>query len=395
VRFRSGRILAVTQVSLSLVLLVGAGLFIRSVQTLHGQDAGFRRESVLVVRVEPEGSDQRGTPGTSERLDRIYRGLLQRVNAIPGVQSAGLAQFTPRNTRGLSAPIELPSGEEVRAFVPMVYPGYFSAVGVPMMAGRDFSAGDLNVASPPVVVVNQTFARLMFRNERAVGQQFRTGGKLREVIGVAQDSPYTNLRGETPPTVYQPFLQTNTGRGQMALYVRVAGDSGAIAQHIRKALESIDNRMPMFEVLTLAEEINAALIPERLIATLSSFFGGLALLLACVGLYGLLALAVVQRTGEMGIRMALGARRGDVVWVMMREALVLVLIGVAVGVPVALAAGQLASSHISGLLFRVRTTDPLAIAGAAVLLILVATAASYVPARRASLIDPMVALRNE
>ena len=181
----------------------------------------------------------------------------------------------------------------------------------------------------------------------------------------------------------------------MALYVRVAGASGLILPRIREALQHIDKDLPMFEVRTLEEEMDAALIQERLIATLSSFFGILALLLASIGLYGLLAFAVVQRSGEMGIRMALGARRGDVVWMVMREALLLVVAGIAIGVPAALAGARLASSQISGLLFGLEATDPLTIAFATLLLASVAMIAGYLPARRASRVDPMVALRNE
>jgi ABC-type antimicrobial peptide transport system permease subunit len=181
----------------------------------------------------------------------------------------------------------------------------------------------------------------------------------------------------------------------MALYVRVAGPSGLILPRIREALQNIDRDLPMFEVRTLADEMDAALIKERLIATLSSFFGILALLLASIGLYGLLAFAVVQRTGEMGIRMALGAKRGDVVWMVMREGLLLVVAGIAIGVPAALAAARLAYSQVSGLLYGLQATDPLTIAVATVLLASVAMIAGYLPARRASRVDPMVALRNE
>jgi len=392
---RSGKVLAVIQVAVSLVLLIGAGLFVRSLQKLNSQEAGFVRESVLVMRVEPKGSDQRNVPGASERLDRIYRDLLRQVEAVPGVRSAGMAQFTPTSIRGASVTVALPSGEEERAFVPMVYPGYFRTIGIPFLAGRDFSANDLDADAPLVAVVNDTFARRMFGKKSAAGQQFHIGSFAHEIIGVVRDSRYTNFRGETPPTIYKPFLQTHTGRGQMALYVRVTGDPALVLPRLREAVQSTDKSMPLFQVRTLAEEINAVLVQERLIATVSSSFGALALVLVCVGLYGLLAFAVVQRTREMGVRMALGATRWDVVWMVMREALVLVLIGGGIGVPAALAAGRMASNKISGLLFGLKSTDPLTIATAAALLTLVALVASYIPARRASRIEPMVALRNE
>jgi ABC-type antimicrobial peptide transport system permease subunit len=197
------------------------------------------------------------------------------------------------------------------------------------------------------------------------------------------------------PLIYTTFLQTNTGRGQMVLHVRVTGNPGAVIQRIREEVAAVDPAVPMFDVHTLEEEMNAALVQQRLIAMLASLFGGLALVLACVGLYGLLAFTLVQRTGEIGIRMALGARRGDVVWLVVSEALLLVAIGIAAGVPAALAVARLASSQISGLLFELEPTDPFTIAMAALALVAVAALAAYLPARRASRVDPMVVLRAE
>ena len=195
------------------------------------------------------------------------------------------------------------------------------------------------------------------------------------------------------PLIYMTFLQTSTGRGQMVLHVRTTGTPGEVVQRIREQVAAIDPSMPMFDVHTLDEEMGAALVQQRLIALLSSLFGGLALLLACVGLYGLLAFAMVQRIGEMGVRMALGARRVDVVWLVVREAWLLVAVGIGVGVPAALGAARVASSQIAGLLFGLAATDPLTIAAAACSLFVVATLAAYLPARRASRVDPMVALR--
>jgi predicted permease len=392
---RSGKILCVTQVALSLVLLIGAGLFVRSLQKLNGQVPGVDRDSVLIVRVEPKGSDQRNIPGTTARLDRTYRDLLTRVASLNGVKACSLAQFTPTVLRGNTIPFTLPSGDDKRALVPMVYPNYFATMGISLIAGRDFNDGDLTEGSPLVAVVNETFARQAFGGAPAVGQQLRQRNQLREIVGVVRDSRYTDLRGETPSIVYQTFLQTNTGRGQMALYVRTAGAAASVLPQIRQAVQDLDRNLPLFDVHTLAEEVGAVLIQERLIATLSAVFSTLALLLACVGLYGLIAFSVVQRTAEMGIRMALGARRGDVVWTVMREALLLVALGLAIGVPAALLAGRVAANRIAGLLFGLQATDPLTIAAAATLLALVAAGAGYVPARRASRVDPMVALRTE
>ncbi len=392
---RSGKILCVIQVALSLTLLIGAGLFVRSLQKLNGQDSGVERDRVLIVRVEPRGSDQRNIPGTSPRLDRTYRELLARVAAIGGVRSCSLAQFTPTTLRGNTVPFTLPSGAEQRALVPMIYPKFFETMGIGLVAGRDFNDSDLSPQAPLVAVVNETFARQAFNGAPAVGQQLRQRNDMIEIVGVVRDSHYTSVREETPPTAYQTFLQTRTGRGQMALYVRTAASPGTVLSQVRQAVQDVDRELPLFAIHTLAEEMGAVLIRDRLIATLSSVFSGLALLLACVGLYGLLSFSVVQRASEMGIRMALGANRADVVWTVMREALLLVAAGVMIGVPAALAVGRLASTRISGLLFGLQATDPLTIATAIMVLAVIATGAAYVPARRASRVDPIVALRNE
>jgi predicted permease len=391
----SGKILCVTQVALSLVLLIGAGLFVRSLQKLNGQDSGIDRDRVLIVRVEPRGSDQRNIPGTTPRLDRTYRDLLTRVAALGGVRSCSLAQFTPTTLRGNTIPFTLPSGAEQRGLVPMVYPNFFETMGIALVAGRDFNESDLAPGSPLVAVVNETFARQAFGGAPAVGQQLRQRDEMREIVGVVRDSRYTSLRDETPPTVYQTFLQTRTGRGQMALYVRVATAPGAVLSQVRQAVQDIDPNLPLFDIHTLTEEMGAVLIRDRLIATLSTVFSTLALLLACVGLSGLLSFSVVQRRAEMGIRMALGANRADVIWTVMREALLLVGAGVLIGVPAALVLGRVASNRISGLLFGLQSTDPLTIAGATLLLAVIAAGAGYLPARRASRVDPMVALRTE
>jgi MacB-like periplasmic core domain/FtsX-like permease family len=278
----------------------------------------------------------------------------------------------------------------------MLYPSFFSTAGIPIIAGREFNDADLGENSPAVCVVNETFARHVFGTENPIGQSCVTMSKPRandvtqprygsppvpyEIVGVVQDSRYMNPTGSIPPIIFTPFLQTGTGRGQMVLYVRVLGNSGTIVPAIRAAVLRVDPTLPQFEVHTLAEEMDAALIRERLIATISSLFGGLALGLACIGLYGLLAFAVIQRTGEIGIRMALGAARRDVLWMILREALWLALAGVMIGVPAAIAAGRLSSSMISGLLFGLNVSDPAMIASAVATMVLVAVLAAFLPA---------------
>jgi predicted permease len=291
----------------------------------------------------------------------------------------------------------------------MVYPDYFATVAIPIVRGRDFNSGDLEPQSPPVCIVNESFVRQVFGAEDPLGKPCFTSRRPRlqiappgapptvpyQIVAVVKDSRYSNPRGETRPAIFLPFLQTNTGRGQMVLHVRVNGNQGEVLQRIRDEVAAVDPAMPMFDVHTLEDEMHAALVQQRLIAMLSTLFGTLALLLACVGLYGLLAFSMVQRTSEMGLRMALGAGRRDVIWLVVRDALFLVGIGMAIGVPAALAAARLASSQISGLLFGLKATDPASIALAAVALVAVALPAAYLPARRASRVDPMVVLRTE
>jgi predicted permease len=406
-----GRVLAVAQLALSLLLLIAATLFVRSLQNLSGDDGGIPRDSVVILRVEPRGSDQRNIPGTSERLDRTYRELIRRTREIPGVVSASMANITPTApTSSAGAPVRLASGEQARIPMLMVYPGYFSTIGIPFASGRDFGDADVTETSPPVCIVNESYVRQVYPDQDPLGKPCYTGrrGELQShatnpppksegftIVGVTKDSRYSNPRGDVAPLLYMTFLQTNTGRGQMVLHARASGNTGALLQRIREAVAAVDPSMPMFDVHTLEEEMGAALVQQRLVALLSSMFGGLALLLACVGLYGLLAFALVQRTSELGIRMALGAQRRDVVWMVIREAWVLVAMGIAVGTPAAFAVARIATSKIEGLLFHLRATDPLTMVACAVALGIVATFAAYLPARRAARVDPMVALRTE
>jgi predicted permease len=409
---RPGKVLAVFQLALSVPILVAAGLFIRSLQGLSGDDFGVSRDRVLVVRVEPRGSDQRNIPGTTARLDQVYRNLLEKVRAIPGVRMASIGQSTPTNPLGgAGTPLTLPSGDKVRVPLVMLYAGYFATVGVPMAAGREFEESDLVPNAATVCIVNEAFVRRVFPGQNPLGKPCYTGRRPNvndttgpryatapedyHIVGVVRDSRYINPRGDAEPVIYTTFLQTGTGRGQMVLHVRVAGEAGQVLPQIRDEVLRVDPTLPAFDVHTLAEEMDAALVRERLIAMLSTLFGGLALLLASIGLYGLLSFGVVQRTSELGVRMALGAGRGDVVRLVLSEAMILVVAGLAVGVPAALATARLTSSQISGLLFGLRASDPLTIALAALGLTAVALVAAYLPARRASRVNPLAALKAE
>ncbi|MBO0859356.1 MAG: ABC transporter permease [Chloracidobacterium sp.] len=420
-----GKIFVVSQVALSLLLLIGAGLFVRSLQKLRQVDAGFASENVLVLKLEPVGSDQK-TPQLAARYDE----LLRRVEALPGVKLASLIGYSPMSRREWLVMGQTPefgnpmriqgyapqSGEEM--FIPwmQIYPNSFATLGIPLLAGRDFGPQDsrqwrpANVCppsarAPQVGIINESMARRFFGNENPIGRRFgffnsvgRCAGASEpepgsevEIIGVVKDVKYASLRSEGRAMFYLPFYQATTGRGQMTLIVRTAGDPTSVAAAVRREARALDPAMPMFEAETLATQVAASLQRERLLATLSSGFGLLALLLSCLGLYGILSYAVARRTNEIGVRMALGADRRDVLWLVLRDALRLVLIGAALGVPAALVAARLVASQ----LFGISAADPGAVMAATLALLAVATLASYLPARRATRVDPLVALRVE
>jgi predicted permease len=391
-----GRWLVVCQVALSLLLLITAGLFVRSLQNLQRQDTGTAPNQLLIVRVEPRGSDQRGVPGALARLDGIYRGLLARVERLPGVQSVSLARTEPLAPIGFSGPVTGPSGTEIRSQILMIYPKYFATMGLPIVQGRDFNDADLRPGAPMVALANETFVRLTLAGREPLGSAVVMSGRNRiEIVGVVKDSRYPDLRSATPPMLYQTFLQARSGRGQMVLHVRIAGSAERLIPDLREAVQSIDKDVPVFEIHSLAEEMDATYVRERLVATLSGFFGVVALTLVCVGLYGLMSFTVARRTAEIGVRVALGAARGDVAWMIVRQTLRLVLAGIAAGLPIAWLLARLVTTQLSAMLFDLTPADPLTIAAATGVLVVVAMGAGWLPARRASRIDPIVALRSE
>jgi predicted permease len=392
--------LVAVQVALSLILLVAAGLFVRSLGKINAQDGGVDRERVLLVRVEPHGSNQRGTPGVSERLDRTYRDLMARVEAIPGVRAVSMSNVSPtKPDSGAGGPrVDRRSGQSLPVPTQTVYARYFETLGIPLVAGRDFSDGE--AANSPVCIVNETFARIFYPAENPLGRSCSVGARTRaprsaSIVGVVSDSRYTNLREPQQPVVYMPFLSSPTGRGQMILYVRVAGDPDGVAGRVRDEVWNADATVPQYTVRTLSDELDAVLIRERLLATVSSFFGALGLLLTAIGLYGLLSYVIVQRSAELAIRIALGADRGRLVWTVTREALGLVLTGAAAAAPAVWVIGRLASRLLSTVLFGLAPSDPVVLVVATLTLTLVGAMAAALPAWRAATVDPMVALRHE
>jgi len=388
VRSRLSKGLIVAQVALSLVLLVGAGLFVRTLRNLTQVEVGFNRENLLLFTVNPPTIGYEGS-----RLAALYRQINARIETIPGVRSATLSDKALLgggvSASGISVPGYTPQpGEEMSVPRLRVGTNFFATMEIPILLGRCLTPLDGEQA-PAVAVINQAMARRYFANDNPVGRHFSFGRGQVEIVGVARDASYQSLQEEIRPTIYIPYLQNLPA--QMSYAVRTVGDPNALAPAIRDAVRSIDPNLPLFAVKTQNAQIAELLTQSRLFAGLSSFFGLLALALVSIGLYGVMSYIVARRTHEIGVRLALGAQGRDVRRMVLGESLRLALLGVAIGVPAALATTR----SISGQLFRLAPNDPLTMAAATLLLLAVAACAGYLPARRAARVDPMAALRHE
>jgi predicted permease len=397
--------LVVVQVALSLLLLIGAGLFLRSLENLSQLGPGFNAARLIGFEIDPTLSGY-----NVERTKLTYRELTESLKSLPGVESVGLASMRILENDEWDSSMTVegynPDKPDDRAepYMNSIGPNYFATLGVPVVAGRDFTIADTREVkhgdkaddfAPATVMINESFARKFFAGRDPVGRHLGFGSDPgtktdMEVIGVVKDIKYTNLRDEIPPQAYVPFLASHYAGG-MVVYVRTTADPHAMMNLIREKVRDLDPNIPIFDMRTTDDQIQNSLSAERMIASLSTVFGLLATILAAVGLYGLMAYNVVQRTREIGIRMALGAAQGDVVWMVMRDVLILVGIGIAVGVPAALALTSVVRSQLYGLSGH----DPITLVLATVGLAVVAFAAGYIPAIRASRLDPMRALRYE
>ena len=384
------KVLVVSQVALSLVLLVGAGLFVRSVLNLTNVDTGFDKENVLRLRVDASSAGYL----EDTRLFNLYQQIEQRVSTLPGVRAASFSIFTfNEGTWNNSIWVQgYPAGHrETNVHHNAVGNGYFAAMGIPLLAGRAFGPQD-SASSPKVGIIGETTARTMFPGGSPIGQHYgrsaQNAGDI-EVIGVAKDVKYNSLDEPSQSGDYLPYSQNI--RYLNDFEVRYAGDSVAMVTSIRQSIHDLDSSVPVSDVVTLHEQVARSITMQRLVAQLSSFFGVLALFLSCIGIYGLISYLVSRRTNEIGVRMALGAARSQVLWMVMRESLWLVTLGILIGVPVALACERL----VSTMLFGLRLNDPLTLLTGVAVLLAVATLAGYLPARRASRVDPMNALRYE
>jgi predicted permease len=386
-RWSPGRLLLAGQVSLSLVLLVAAVLFARTLGNLRRIDPGFETGGVLTFRVDPTLNGYEG-----ERLAGFYGELRRRVEALPNVEAATLSPFSLLAGRGSWTSLSPDDGverEAERVHVHTVASNFLATMRVPLIAGRDLAERDQDPASR-VAVINETFARRLFPSGGAVGRRFGFRGTQDiEIVGIARDAKNDRLTGEILPTVYLPYRQAPY-LGSMTFSVRAAGDPRALVPAVRAVLRGLDADLPMFEVRTLDDRIDEAMLQQRQFARLAALFGLVALALCCIGIYGLLSHAVLRRTREFGIRQALGATRRSLTMLIMRE-LRLVLAGVALGAGLSL----LATRWISNLLFGLEPGDPLSVGIAGALLLAVSALAAWIPARRAARVDPLVALRFE
>jgi predicted permease len=393
-RSRLSKVLLVAQVAVSLLLLIGAGLFVRTLQNLERVELGFNKDNLLLFKVDPTLNGYKGV-----RLASLYQQISERIEALPGVRSVTSSTHilisNSASINKVSVAGYTPSpGEKGYVYVQKVRQNFLDTMGIPVLAGRNLNSQDAEKA-PKVAVVNETFARKYFSDESPLGRRFKLERTAKddfvEIVGVARNAKYSSLRDETPPTIYIPYLQNLPSLGQMSFEVRAAGDPRDIAASVRQAVQEIDSSVPIYNLKTQSEQVDEHLAQEHLFARLSSFFGLLALALASIGLYGLLSYSVARRTHEIGIRCALGAHAGDVIWLVMKESLVVVLAGIAIGLPAALASTQV----ITSMLFGLSATDPVTILISVLFLVIVSALAGYLPARRAARVSPMVALKYE
>jgi predicted permease len=386
------RVLLVLQVAISLVLLMTAGLFLRTLQNLRNVDVGFNTRNLVVFRISPMLNQY-----DDVRTSALYAQMLDRLRGVPGVRSVALSNHPLLGGSRNSTLIFIqgrtyPSGPRHSINRLVISPNYFDTMEMSVRLGRGLTDRDDRTA-PKVAVINETAAREYFPNENPIGRHFgstiETAGQL-EIVGVLRDAKYDSVRNPVLPTMYVPYLQ-QPRTPQAVFQVRTAGDPGSSIGSIREAVRQLDPNLPLMNVSTQVEQVEQSLRQERVFARAYTLFGTLALLLASIGLSGLMSYSVARRTNEIGIRMALGARGQDVLALVMGESMILVVIGVAIGLVAAVAARRL----VTTLLFGLAATDGLTMAGAVTLMVLVSAVAGYVPARRAARVDPLVALHYE
>jgi predicted permease len=394
-RFGLAKLLVISQVALSLMLLIGAGLFVRTLRNLRAQDLGMDRKRVLLVWTAP---GQTGRQGAA--LASFIQNVQERLSVLPGVLSASMSNHGPLEGGdefgGMSEFVKIPGQPPKPGILTMrvaIAPGFFDTTGMPLLAGRGFTERDTDKSSL-VMVINESMARFFFGDRNPVGEHVAMSptdtGFPYEIVGVVADAKHGSPRDKRG-IEYVPYRQIVGLMRTMCIELRAAGPPAGIAARVRQELRALDPNLPVLRIDTLEEQLDDVLAQERLIAALAAAFGAVATLLACLGLYGVMSYMVVRRTNEIGIRMALGAPRGDVLSMILKETLALVLAGTVIGVPVALMTTRL----IANRLFGVSAGDSVTTGCVMLLMFAVAALAGFLPAQRAARVDPVVTLRHE
>jgi macrolide transport system ATP-binding/permease protein len=387
-RSRTSKGLVIAQMALSIVLLICAGLFLVNLRSATTIDKGFSATTLLIADFDP------ALQGYSRaRTESFYRELGARLAAQPGVQQVGLMEYLPlginNSDRGVEIPGYVPApNEDLSTRYASADSGYLGAMGIPVRAGRNFTARD-DSSAVPVLIINERFAQKYWPGQDAVGKTVRTARKLRTVVGVVPTGKYQRLGEDPQPFMY--FPQAQLWSASMAVVIRTDGDPTPFIPTLRREVAALDANMPLSNVRTLEQHLGVSLLPARIAGTALGIFGMLGLLLASVGMYGVMAYSVSQRTREIGIRMSIGATTSDVVRMIMRQGLTLVLIGTVIG----LAAAVAASRALRGILYGNSSLDPLTFATVPLVLIAVAALATFAPARRAAMVDPAITLRAD
>jgi predicted permease len=389
-RLRRGLVIA--QVALSMLLLAGAGLFARSLYNLKTLDPGFRVDDLFAFSIDPSLSGYEGN-----RLTALYQRLQEALTAVPGVRNVSMSETGALTGNDWQMTVRVDGyqpkeGEDMNPSVDGVGPRYFETMGIPLVSGREFTERDVKGA-PKVAIINETMAKYFFEGASPIGRRFGFGrGSATdvEIVGVAKDVRSLELRDRAPRFIYLPYAQDESVT-QLTFYVRAAQGAQSTAAALRQAVQRIDANLPIFDMKSMQVQVDESLFVERMVAVLSVAFGALATLLAAIGLYGVMSYAVTRRTREIGIRMALGAESGRVLWLVLKEVAVMAAVGITGGLAVAF----WLTRQIQAQLFGLAPTDPATLAGAAGLLAVIALAAGYFPARRATTIDPLVSLRSE
>jgi predicted permease len=389
---RVRRLLVVGQVAMSMLLLAGAGLFARSLYNLMSIDPGFQVDSVLTFSIDPSLSGY-----STDRSRSFFHQLQQELAGVPGVRSASMSEVGVLSGNNWSMTVRVEGyqpkeDENMNPSVDGIGPQYFATLGIPLVAGREFSDKD-SAGGPRVAIINETMAKYYYGDKSPIGRHIGFGrdkGTDIEIVGVVRDVRSQGLRDDPPRFIYIPYAQ-DSDFTQLTFFVRAAGDPSAAAVAVRQAVRRLDANLPIADMKTMEAQVGESLFVERMVATLSVAFGALATLLAAVGLYGVMAYAVARRTREIGIRMALGAERRRVLWMILREVTVMAGVGVLAG----LAASAYLTRQVEAQLFGLSPSDPATLGAAMLFLLAVALLAGFGPARRATAIDPNVALRTE